>query len=184
MLLGIFLVGEGFKFLGVVKTLLVTDTAKLNSRLVELTVGVTGDFEWIAVIFFLVVCNGGLDGERLGRDTFGFVGLVAIDFEIVGLDGFTIDGLEAICFELVGFDMVVGFTLAGFDTLLGFELEGFDILVGFELLSFDAPVGFEPRAFDMLWCFELLGFDTLIGRETDGFGLADMCNVFTVTVLA
>lgn len=180
VLLGTFLVDKGLKILGVVKILLDKDADRFNWCLLELTVGVTGDF---AVIFFLVGCNGGLDGGRLERDPFGFVILVAIDFSIVGLDGLTNAGLEAICFELMGFDMVVGFMLAGFDKLLGFKLEVFDMLVGFDLLGFDALVGFELKAFDMIVFFKLLGFDTLMVFKSVGFGLADTCNDFTVTVL-
>lgn len=168
VLLATFLVGKGLSFLGVMGILLDKDIDKFNWRCVGLTVGVST----FPVIFFLVVSNGGLVGEGLGRGPFG----------IVGLEGFTSAGLEANGFEWVGFDMVVGFMLAGFDTLFGFELDGFDTLVGLVLLSFDALVGLELKAFDMRVCFELLGFDTLMGFETAGFGLVNMCNGFTVTV--
>lgn len=184
VLLGTFLVGKGLSSLGVVGIFLDKDIVKFDWRLVEVTVGVTGDCERFAGLFVLVVSNEGLEGEGLGRDPFRIVGLMAIDFAIVDLEGFTGADFEVICFELVGFDLVVGFMLAGFDTLLGFELEGFDRLVGFELLGFGALVGFELKAFDILVCFELLGFDTLMGFKKVGFGLANICNGFTVTVLA
>lgn len=184
VLLGTFLFGKGLSSLGVVGILLDKNIVKFDWCLVETTIGVTGECERFTGIFILVVSNEGLEGEGLGRDPFGIVGLMAIDFAIVGLEGFPDAGFEFICFEVVGFDMVVGFMLAGFDTLLGFELEGFDTLVGFELLSFDPLVGFELKAFDMLVCFELLGFDTLMGFKKVGFGLANMCNGFAVTVLA
>lgn len=184
MLVGIFLVGAGLSFLRVVGTLLDKDIDTFTCCLVELAVGEKEERGGVAGIFFLVVSDKGLEGKGLGKDPFGTMGLMAIDFATGGLEGFTGAVLEAKCFELLGFDMVVGFTLAGFDTLMSFMFESFDTLVNFELLSFEALVGFE--VFDMLVCFKLLGFDTSSRFETVGIGptVNVVCNSFGVPALA
>lgn len=184
VLVGTFLVGIGFSSLEVVGTLLDKDIDKFNWCLVELTVGGTGEGKTFAGIFFLVVSGGGLEGEGLGGDPLGIIGLMTTDFAVEVLAGFTSAGLKATCFELVGVDIAVGFMLTGFDTLLVFELEGFVTLVSLELLSFDALVGFGMKAFEMLVCFVPLGFEALMGFKTVGFGIANMFNGFAVTVLA
>lgn len=178
VLIGVFLVGIGLSFIGVVGPLFDKDVDTFNWCLLEITVGGTGEFKKFVGTFFPVASDGGLEGEGLERDPFGIVGLVAIDFAVVGLEVFTSAGLETICFEVVGFDIVVGFTLTGFDALLRFEFECFTTVVGFELLSFDELLGF-----DLIVCFVPLDFETLIGFETAGFGLANIVsNGLTVTV--
>lgn len=96
---GTFLLGIWLNIMGVVGTLFDNDIDEFNLRLVEPTVGGTGECKTFVEIFFLIVSNGGLEGSGLEIDTFGFKGLIAVDFGFVGLEGFTGTGLEVVCLE-------------------------------------------------------------------------------------